>query len=63
MLEFLATLYLEDMSEEDATANLSKIEGFADSVEESQLTTLAELASSLTPEKKFKRTAGSLKEK
>ena len=63
MLEFLATLYLEDMSEEDASANLSKIEGFTDSIEVSQLTTITELANSLPPEKKFKKTAGNLKEK
>ena len=63
VLEFLATLYLEDMSEEDASANLSKIEGFTDSFEVSQLTTIAEIANSLPPEKHFKKTAGNLKEK
>ena len=64
VLEFLATLYLEDMSEEDASANLSKIEGFtSDGIEESQLATIAELASSLPSEKHFKKTAGNLKEK
>ena len=51
------------MSEEDASANLSKIEGFTDSIEEFQLTTVAELANSLPPEKHFKKTARNLKEK
>ena len=63
VLEFLATLYLEDMSEEDASVNLSKIEGFTDGVEVSQLTTIAELANSLPPEKHFKKTVGNLKKK
>ena len=63
VLEFLATLYLEDMSEEDASTNLSKIEGFADGIEELQLTTVTELANSLPPEKHFKKTAQNLKEK
>ena len=63
VLEFLATLYLEDMSEEDASANLSKIEEFTDSFEESQLTTISELVNSLPPEKHFKKTARTLEEK
>ena len=51
------------MSEEDASENLSKIEGFTDSIEEFQLTTVAELANSLPPEKHFKKTARNLEEK
>ena len=63
MLKFLATLYLEDMSKEDATATLSKIDEFTDSIEESQLTTITELANSLPPGKHFKKTATTLDEK
>ena len=63
VLEFLATLYLEDVSEEDFSANLSKIEEFSDSIEVSQLTTITELANLLPVEKKFKKTAGTVKEK
>ena len=64
MLEFLATLYLEDMSEEDTSATLSKIDDFTDSVESSQLTTISELANSLPAEKQlFKKTSATVKEK
>lgn len=63
VLEFLASLYLEDMSQEEASANLRKIEDFQDDIEESQLDTVTELANSLPAEKRFKKVAKNVKEK
>ena len=63
MLEFLATLYLEEMSEEEASANLSKIEDFHTDVQETQLKTINELANSLPEERNFKKQAGNAEEK
>ena len=63
MLEFLATLYLEEMSEEEASANLSRIEDFHDDVQESQLKTIDQLANSLPADRNFKKHAGTAEEK
>ena len=64
MLEYLATLYLEEMSHDEASVNLSKIEDFSDDIEQSQLDTIAELATSLPAERQFyKNLAGNVKEK
>ena len=63
VLEFLASLYLEDMSEEEALANLRKIEDFEDDVEDGKLDTVTELANSLPTEKRFKKVVKTLKEK
>ena len=63
VLEFLASLYLEEMSHEEASTNLRKIEEYQDDVEDSQLDTVTELANSLPAEKHFKKVTKTLKEK
>ena len=57
VLEFLATLHLDEMSEEKASMNLSKIEEFRDDIQVSQLEAIAELAESLPAEKGVKKAA------
>lgn len=63
VLEFLASLYLEEMSQEEASASFSKIEDFDDDIQDSQLETIAKLANSLPTEKHFKKVAENVKEK
>ena len=63
VLEFLASLPLEDMTAGEATTHLSRIDDLHDLVHISQLTTMTELASSLPGEKKFKKMAEKAKEK
>ena len=62
-MEFLATLPLEDMSQKEASTNLSRIDDLHDRIHISQLDTVTELASSLPGEKQFKKMAGKAKEK
>ena len=63
MLEFLASLPLDDMSASDATTNLSRIDDLHDLIHASQLATMTELADSLPGEKQFKKMASKAKEK
>ena len=65
VLEFFAPLYLEEMSPEKASMNLSKIEEFRDDIQVSQIEAIAELAESLpaAAEKGFRKAAGCAEEK
>ena len=63
VLEYLASLYLEDMSEEEASTSLKKIEEFQEEAEATQMDTITELANSLPVEKHFKKVEGNVKEK
>ena len=63
VLEFLASLPLEDMTAGEATTHLSRIDDLHDLVHISQLNTMTELANSLPGEKKFKKMAEKAKEK
>ena len=63
VLEFLAALHLEEMSEEMASMNLSNIENFHDDVQASQLEAIAELAESLPAEKGVKKAAEAAEKK
>lgn len=63
VLEFLASLPLEEMSQAEATTNLSRIDDLHDLIHVSQLTTMTELANSLPGEKQFKKMAAKAQEK
>ena len=63
MLEFVASLPLEDMTSGEATMNLSKIDDLQEVIHVSQLTTMTELADSLPGERQFKKMASKAKEK
>lgn len=63
MLEFLASLPLDDMTPGEATTNLSRIDDLQEFIHVSQLTTMTELAESLPGEKQFRKMAGKAKEK
>ena len=63
VLEFLASLPLEDMTPSEATSHLSRIDDLQDVIHITQLITTTELANSLPGEKKFKKMAEKAKEK
>ena len=63
VLEYLASLPLEDMTSMEATTHLSRIDDLHDVIHVSQLTTVTELANSLPGEKKFKKMAEKAKDK